>query len=135
MATSASRTVSITGTCVANLSYQGCKYADYKLYILPGLCTDLILGLDFQSQHSSVTFCYRGSEAPLAVCGFSKLNTDSPEPFVNLTADCHPIASKSQRYSQEDSTFIDKEVKRLLNEGIVEPSLSPWWAQVVVTED
>jgi len=51
MATSASRTVSITGTCVADLSYQGRKYADYKLSVLPGLCADLILGLDFQSQH------------------------------------------------------------------------------------
>ncbi|KAL9975044.1 hypothetical protein ACROYT_G012160, partial [Oculina patagonica] len=69
------------------------------------------------------------------VCGFSKLNIDPPEPFANLTADCHPIASKSRRYSQEDSTFIDEEVKRLLKEGIVEPSLSPWRAQVVVTKD
>ena len=56
MATSVSSTVSITGTCVATLSYQGHKYAGYKLSVLPGLCADLILGLDFQSQHSSVTF-------------------------------------------------------------------------------
>jgi len=66
--------------------------------------------------------------------GFSKLNIDPPEPFANLTADCHPIASKSRRYSQ-DSAFIDEEVKRLLKEGIIEPSLSPWQAQVVVTKD
>ena len=71
----------------------------------------------------------------MAVCGFSKLNIDPPEPFANLTANCHPIASKSRRYSQEDSVFIDEEVKRLLKEGIIEPSLSPWWAQVVVTKD
>ena len=102
---------------------------------MPGLCADLILGLDFQSQHSSVTFHYGGSEPPLAVCGFSKLNIDPPEPFANLTADCHPIASKSRRYSQEDSAFIDEEVKRLLKEGIIEPSLSPWRAQVAVTEN
>ena len=62
MATSASSTVSITGTCAANLSYQGRKYAVYKLSVLPGLCADLIFGLDFQSQHSSVTFHYGGSE-------------------------------------------------------------------------
>ena len=102
---------------------------------MSGLCADLILGLDFQSQHSSGTFHYGGSEPPLAVCGFSKLNIDPLEPFVNLTADCHPIASKSQRYSQEDSAFIDEEVKRSLKEGIIEPSLSPWRAQVVVTKD
>ena len=135
MATSVSSTVSTTGTCVANLSYQGRKYAGYKLSILPELFADLILGLDFQSQHSSVTFYYGGSEPPLANCGFSKLNLNPPEPFANLTADCHPVVSKSRRYSQEDSTFIDEEVKRLLKEGIIEPSLSPWRAQVVVTKD
>lgn len=102
---------------------------------LPGLCADLILGLDFQSQHSSITFHYGGSPPPLAVCGFSKLNIDPPEPFADLTADCHPIASKSLRFSQQDSAFIDEEVKRLLEEGIVEASLSPWRAQVVVTKD
>ena len=91
MATSVSSTVSITGTCVATLSYQGRKYAGYKLSVLPGLCADLILNLDFQSQHSSVTFPYVGSQPPLAVCGFSKLNIDPPEPFANLTADCHPV--------------------------------------------
>ena len=135
MATSVSSTVSITGACVATLSYQGRKYAGYKLSVLPGLCADLILGLDFQSQHSSITFHYGGSQAPLAVCGLSKLSIDPPEPFVNLTADCHPIVSKSRRYSQEDSIFIDEEVKRLLKEGIIEPSLSPWRAEVVVTKD
>ena len=135
LATSVSSTVSITGTCAANLSYQGCKYAGYKLSVLPGLCADLILGLDFQSQHPSVTFHYRGFQPPLAICGFNKLNIDPPEPFANLTADCHPIASKSRRYSQGDSAFIDEEVKRLLKEGIIEPSLSPWRAQVVVTKD
>ena len=135
MATSVSSTVSITGTCTANLTYQGREYAGYRLSVLPGLCADLILGLDFQSQHSSVTFHYGGSEPPLAICGFSTLNIDPPEPFANLAENCHPIASKSRRYSQEDSAFIDEEVKRLLKEGIIEPSLSPWRAQVVVTKD
>ena len=135
MATSVSSTVSITGTCAVNLSDEGLKYAGHKLSVLPGLCADLILGLDFQSQHASVTFHYGGSEAPLAICGFRKLNIDPLEPFVNLTADCHPIASKSWTYYQEDSTFLDKEVKRLLKEGIIEASLSPWRAEVVVTKD
>ena len=60
---------------------------------------------------------------------------DPAEPFANLTEDCHPIASKSRRYSQEDLKFIDGEVERLLKEGIIEPSNSPWRAQVVVTKD
>jgi hypothetical protein len=60
---------------------------------------------------------------------------EPPEPFANLTPDCHPIATKSRRFSQEDLLFIDGEVERLLNEGIIEPSKSPWRAQVVVTKD
>ena len=117
MATSASSSVMVSGTCVANLSYQGHKYDGFRLSVLPGLCADLILGLDFQSQHTSVVFHYGGSESPLSVCGFSTLNVDPPEPFANLTTDCHTIASKCRRYSEEDSAFIDEEVKRLLREG------------------
>ena len=135
MAKSAASSVKGSGTCVANLSYQGRKYDGFRLSVLPGLCADLILGLDFLSQHTSVVFHYGGSEPPLSVCGFSTLNVDPPEPFANLTADCHPIASKSRRYSQGDSAFIDEEVKRLLREGIIEPSRSPWRAQVVVIKD
>ena len=78
------------------------KYEGFKLSILPELCNDLILGIDFQSQHSSVVFHYGGSEPPLSVDGLSTLNVDLPELFVDLTADCHKIASKSRRYSEED---------------------------------
>ena len=78
------------------------KYQGFKLSVLPELCADLILGIDFQSQHSSVVFHYGGSEPPLSVDGLSTLNVDLPELFVNLTADCHKIASKSRRYSEED---------------------------------
>ena len=103
--------------------------------ILPDLCADLILGLDFQSRHKNVVFNYGGPEPPLSVCGFSTLNISPPEPFANLSADCHPIATKSRRYSRDDLDFTDKEVQRLWKEGIIEPSKTPWRAQVVVTKD
>ena len=60
---------------------------------------------------------------------------EPPEPFANLTLDCHPFATKSLRYSQEDLLFIDGEVERLLKEGIIEPSKSPWRVQVMATKD
>ena len=50
MATSALST-KVTGFCVANLVYQGRTYESLRLLVLPGLCADLILGLDFQSQY------------------------------------------------------------------------------------
>ncbi|CAB4023461.1 Hypothetical predicted protein [Paramuricea clavata] len=125
MATLAS-SVKICGTCSVDLVYEEQIYKDLSLSVLPGLCADLILGLDFQSQHESVIFQNGGSKPPLSVSSFSKLNVEPPEPFANLTSDCHPIATKSRRYSQEDTEFIDKEVTRLLEEGIIEPSQSPW---------
>ena len=60
---------------------------------------------------------------------------DPAEPFANLTENCHPIVSKSRRYSRDDLKFIDGEVERLLKEGIIEPSNSLWRARVVVTKD
>ncbi|XP_068227880.1 uncharacterized protein [Palaemon carinicauda] len=59
---------------------------------------------------------------------------EPPAIFDNLTVDCHPIQVKSRRYSKEDSEFIKKEVKRLLEEGIITLSHSSWSAQVVVVD-
>ena len=120
------------GHCFADLEL-GCKlYSNLHLSILPGLCSDLILGLDFQRQHQSISFHHGGPEPPLVVCGLSTLKVEYPDLFTNLTADIHPIAAKSRRYSYEDRKFIDSEVQRLLNKGVIEPSNSPWRAQVVV---
>ena len=44
------------------------------------------------------------------------------------------VATKSRRYSKEDKDFI-AEVQQLLEKGIIEPSDSPWRAQVVVTRN
>ncbi|KAK3726270.1 hypothetical protein QZH41_003048 [Actinostola sp. cb2023] len=134
MATSAFST-KVTGCCIVDLADQERVYKGFHLSVLPGLCADLILGLNFQSQHESVTFNYGGPKPSLSICGLSTLNMDPPAPFANLTADCHPIITKSRRYSQEDLAFINGEVERLLKEGIIEPSQSPWRAQVVVTKD
>jgi len=71
----------------------------------------------------------------IVLCGLTTLRVNPPELFANLTADCHPVASKSRRYSFDDSKFIAEETRRLLQEGIIEPSNSPWRAQVVVTKD
>ena len=46
--------------------------------------------------------------------------------------ECKPVASKSRRYSRDDSEFIQSEVKRLLAADFIEPARSPWRAQVLV---
>ena len=56
--------------------------------------------------------------------------------FQYLHNDCRPIATKERRYSWQDKSFISSEIKRLLADGLIEPSNSPWRSQpLVVTQD
>ena len=54
---------------------------------------------------------------------------------MHLSSDCKPIAVKSRRHTKDEEEFIKKETQRLLNEGIIKPSKSPWRAQVLVTKE
>ena len=133
--TSLSSCITITGYCTANILLAGKLYSNVKLYIMKDLCADSMLGLDFQSQHQSVTLNFGGSKPPLVIGALSTLNVEPPNLFEHLTADCTPISSKSRKYSHDDRKFIQSEVIRLLQEGIIEQSNSPWRAQVVVTKN
>ena len=55
--------------------------------------------------------------------------------FKNLDPRVKPIATKSKRFNLEDQKFIQSEIKKLLNENIIEPSVSPWRAQVLIADD
>ncbi|KFD62546.1 hypothetical protein M514_25282 [Trichuris suis] len=127
-------TVNRPGHIIANLVVNGRSYKDVRLVILPGLCVDVILGQDFQRLHESLTLNYGGKLPPLTICGLTTLRVDPSNLFAYLSPDCHPLATKSQRFSQEDTIFIRKEIQNLLKEGIIEPSNSPWRAQVLVTK-
>ncbi|XP_059802631.1 proline-serine-threonine phosphatase-interacting protein 1a isoform X1 [Hypanus sabinus] len=72
------------------------------------------------------------SRATDTTCSLSTLKIPPPSLFANLTPDCKLVATKSRRYSAGDRAFIQLEVQRLLREGIIEPSTSPWRPQVVV---
>ena len=132
---SSSSNKKLAGHCVATISVQGNIYDQVKLYVFPDLCADIILGQDWQSKHSSVTIEYGGLQPPLKICNLTALNVDPPPLFEYLSTDCKPIAAPSRKYSQEDRTFIESEIKRMLSEGIIEPSSSPWRAQVVITKN
>ena len=112
-----------------NITYQGQDYTSVRLGVLDHLCCDILLGIYFQAQHSSVVLNSVVTNTTLTVCGFTTLRTKSPALFKNLTPDCHPVAVRSRKYSQEDRVFVNKEVRRLLKEG-----QSPWRAQVVVVK-
>ena len=115
----------VEGHCFIDLKLDGRSYKKVCLSVLPNVCSDLILGLDFQSRHQSVVFQHGGPSPSLSVCGMSVL-TDPPQLFSNLTDDCRLIATKSRKYCRDGLVFIKSEVGRLLEDGIIETSKSPW---------
>ena len=122
----------LSGYCVVNLTVQNQLYSNVKLNLLRGLCTDINLGTDFQQQHESMTITYGVSKSPITFAALTCMKTEPPELFAHLTPDCHPIATKSRKYSQNDRNFIRDEVERLSQLKTVKPSNSPWRAQVLV---
>ena len=110
-------------------------YENTKLSVLENLCTEVILGQDILSLHKSLIVEFGGAKPPLSVCGLTTISTTPPSLFANLKPNCKPIATKSRRYTQSDRKFIDNEIQRLLKEDVIEPSTSPWRAQVIVTSD
>ena len=63
-------------------------------------CVNVILDLDFQSQHQSITLSLGGSKPPLII-GLAALDVP-PSLFENLNDNCCPIATKSRKYSYPD---------------------------------
>ena len=65
----------------------------------------------------------------------STATIDNISLFTNLLPVCKPIATKSGRFSFDDEAFIQGEIDCLLLGGIIEPSTSPWRAQIVVVKN
>ena len=131
---SSRQTSQIRGTCHCDLTMKDNKYENVTMYVMEDLCSPVLLGHDFLKQHRSVSVEFGGSQPPLELCGLAAAEVEPPTLFGNLTQDCRPIQMKSRRYSKEDDNFIREEVERLLEEGVIVPSRSPWRAQVVVVQ-
>ena len=123
----------IENLCIVSLKLQDNLYGKVKFSIMKDLCCDVILGQEFLKQNSSVHIPFGGNRPPFKICSLTAASVPLPSLFANLLPNCTPIAIKSRRDSDSDGEFIDSEVKRLLNENIIEPSMSPWRAQVLVT--
>ncbi|XP_068231900.1 uncharacterized protein [Palaemon carinicauda] len=129
------------GFVIADLVHLDQRYPCIQLGVLKDLCCDVILDYDFQKQHQSMSFQYEGKRQSLKitgakpVCLLATADIDEPSLFPNLPQQCKPIAVKSRRYSQDDQLFVKDQISHLLSEGIIEPSISPWRAQVVVVKD
>ena len=118
--------------CCVQLELKGRTYSNVSLSLLDDLCAPVLLGHDFLRQHESVSLEFGGKLPSLSVCGLIAASIDPPPLFSDLSPDCKPIQTKSRRHSEADQKFIEKEVARLLREGIIVPSRSPWRAQALV---
>ena len=126
-------TIKVLGYVTVELKINDFVYEKTKLSVLENLCADVIIGQDILAQHERLNVDFGGSRPPFSVCSLSTMNIEPPSLFTGQKPDCKPISIKSRRYSQNDQKFIDGEIQRLLNEDIIEPSNSPWRAQVLVT--
>lgn len=131
----------VLGNCFVDIHLNEHMYSSIRLGVLKDLCSDIILGQDFQKEHKSVLIEFGGTKPELIipksapVFALSAASVNEPSLFANLLPDSKPIASKTRRFSKDDQDFIQQEINKLLSEGIIEPSLSPWRAQVVVAKD
>ena len=122
----------IVGYCYVDITLNENVYPSCRLGILKDLCSDVILGQDFQKKYNSVIIKYGGFKPEwiipklTPVCALSAAQLEEPSLFANLRPDCKPIATKSRRFSKEDQDFIQREINQLLSEGIIEPINSPW---------
>ena len=120
------------------MQINGSDYNDVKLKVLKNLCSDILLGQDFQSQHRRVIFEFNGKKDDFVVsptCTLSSASAKAPSLFHNLSKNCKPIAVKSKRFNSIDQAFIDGKINRLYSDGIIKSSISPWRAQIVVVKN
>ena len=67
--------------------------------------------------------------------GFPTMQIDPPVIFSPSVYKAKTIASKSRKHKIEDRNFVDTEVKRMIADGIITVSTSPWRAQAFVNRD
>lgn len=125
----------VVGFCIITLKILNHTYNKIKLYVLEELCADVIIGHDLLRQHSKVQIDFGGPKSPISICNLALAQVEPYPLFAHLTDNYKPIAVKSRRYSFADLEFIETEIQNLLKENIIEPSNSPWRAQVLVTKN
>ena len=102
----------VTGYCVVNITVDGRNYKDFRFNVMKDLCSDIILGYDFQNMHKHLIFELSGSKSDLVIennttpCALSVATVDEPSLFANLLPNCKPIATKPRRFGLQDREFI-----------------------------
>ena len=97
---STSMKIKSTGFCLVDIHIHKSKYDAIRLNSFDDLCSDVILGLDFQRQHQRVIFQFEGECPDLIVandkiCSVAAATTEKVSLFSNLSRGYRPIATKS----------------------------------------
>lgn len=132
---STSHTSQVEGQTYVSARIGDHDYRNVNLLIVKNLCADLIIGHDILDEHSFLEFSFGGPKEPIKVCSVAEASVPAVPLFTNLSSNCRPIAIKSRRYSEDDKKFIEGEIRKLLADGIIEESTSPWRAQVLITKN
>ena len=103
------------GFCLVDIVNNGIKFPETRLNAFENLCSDVILGLDFQSQYQRLIFQFSGSSPDLLVsrefnCTLAAAQATEVSLFSNLSSDVKPIATRSRRYGENDRAFIDNNI-------------------------
>ncbi|KAG8171472.1 hypothetical protein JTE90_008886 [Oedothorax gibbosus] len=122
----------IQNCCRVTIKLESHMYENVDVLVMNDLCADFLVGHDLLKKHSSLEIDFDGDKPPLKICSLTIVQISPVSLFTNLTPDYRPITTRSRRQTQEDRQFICAETKRLLEEGIIEPSISPWRAQAFV---
>ena len=110
--------------------------------VIDNLFVELIVGKDIMKEHRKVTFNFQGPRDELMIGAlsdnaqhFSEMKVPPLPLFTNMTSNVKPVTTKSRRYTKSDFSFIKTETEKLLKEDVIEPSVSPWRAQVLVVSN
>lgn len=121
----------VRSVCFATITMNKYSHKNRPLLVVSNLCADLIIGHDILKEHSCLQFNFGGPKEPL-VCNVMQASVPPASIFTNLSPNIKPIAVKSRHYSEQDEKFITEEISKLMEDGVIEPSVSPWRAQVLV---
>ena len=131
----------IIGEVTIDTALNNIKHNSVTVEVIDKLFIDIIIGKDILKKHKKVTFKFNGSENELIIRAvgqtehFPQMKVNPPPLFTHLSDNIKLVPSKSRRYTQSDQKFIKEETTLLLKEGIIERSVSPWRAQVLVTSN
>ena len=87
----------VLGYCTMDIILNNSIYRNVRLSVLKDLCSDIILGHDFQKQHKNLIFEFGGPKPDLVVsnnstCAVSAASIGEPSLFANVSPKCKPIA-------------------------------------------